>query len=917
MRFLLAALLSMLVCSTVSAQVVTGENLGPIPDGGLPGGIGGGNFGPPRDVTFNVTGRVGTVFTVFYVEFNVAHTWVGDLRVTLIAPNGVPHVLLSRTGAIMETSTGASADLVAGNTYRFSDTTATNWWTHVASNAATIPAITARTTIEGGAGVTAPAAVTSLDAAFASTPPNGIWTLRFEDGAATDTGNVTQAALFLGTSGSNRTVTTDADSGPGSLREAITNAGTGDLVSFASPFFDTPRTINLLTALPNITRAMAIQGPGAHLLTVRRADDVGDFRVFEINAGAATVGLSGMRISNGRTSGFGGGISSSSPLTLANAQVSGNRAGNAGGLDLFQAGATIVNSTISGNRSQFQAGGLWYEAGDQSRLQLLGSTVSDNQAGSFPGGIFNLASANNAAMEIVNSTVTGNRAAESEGGILTQTQVSASSSSVTLRNSIVAGNLPANFGAAANVGTATITSRGFNLSNNYDGVVTPLASDRTGDARLGPLALNGGTVPTHALLGGSLALDNGNGSAGLSLGAARGEPRTFDIASIANPIGGNGADIGAVEMQAIFVGNTSDIGAGSLGQAITDANANGAGLDDILFAEPFFISQARTINLASELPSIASALTINGPGANLLAVRRNAAADFRVFTIVGGLAHVGLSGMTIGDGRASFGGGVLTDSPLSLTNARLTGNTALPGSTGGGLFLAADGFINNSTIDGNTAVGGAAGLVYFGNSGRRLLIENSTVGFNTGGGVIGISSNGPAILEIISSSIANNSGAGLFAITQSTGTASQIQLRNSLVASNQPQNFQLQSVAGPATIVSRGFNLTNTSSAAFLNLPSDQNSAIAGLGPLTNNGGPTPSFALLPDSDALDGGNAEGGSSLTDQRGTGFLRSVDLPAISNMIGGDGTDIGAFEAQADPTPRPNLIFRNGFETIPPP
>ncbi|MEO8460478.1 MAG: choice-of-anchor Q domain-containing protein [Dokdonella sp.] len=906
-------LLALLLGAPVNAQVFTGGNLGPIPDGGLPGPNIGGNFGPPRDVTFNVTAATGTVSTVF-VQIEAVHTYVGDLRVTLIAPNGVPHILFSRTGATTETDFGVGADLIGGASYLFNDTYTTNWWTHVANNPATIPGTFARTTIEGGAGVTAPAAVTSLDAAFASTPPNGIWTLRFEDGATGDTGNVTNAVLQLVTSGGNRTVTTDADSGPGSLRQAIIDANASDLISFASPFFDTSRTINLLTALPTIDRAMAIQGPGAHHLTVRRADDAPDFRVFDINAGAATVSLSGMQISNARTSGFGGGVSSNSPLTLTSAHLSGNRAGNGGGLSLAFTSATIVNSTINGNRSQFQAGGIYRLAGGPSPLKIFGSTISNNEAGSFPGGILNLAAAADSAMEIVNSTVFGNRSPQSGGGISTQTQGTAQSSTVTLRNSLVADNSPDNFGAVANVGTATITSRGFNLSNNYNSVVTPLTSDRTGDARLGPLALNGGSVPTHALLGGSLALDNGNASAGLSLGGARGEPRTVDIASIANPNGGNGADIGAVEMQAIFVSNADDGGAGSLRQAITDANANGAGLDDILFAEPFFISSARTINLDSALPSIASALTISGPRADLLTVRRNAAADFRVFTIGGGVAHVGLSGMTISNGRDSFGGGVQSVSPLSLTNARLTGNTALPGSVGGGLYLdSADGRINNSAIDGNTATVGGAGINYFGDGGHRLVIENSTVGKNAGAGMFVTSENGQATAEVINSTIASNSSAGLFALTQGTGAGAQIQMRNNIVVDNAAQNFQVQSGAGPATIVSRGFNLTDTSSAAFLNLPSDQNNANAGLGPLVNNGGPTPSFALLASSNALDRGNAEGGSALTDQRGTSFLRSVDLPAIPNVLG-DGTDIGAFESQTLPG---DTIFASGFDASPPP
>jgi CSLREA domain-containing protein len=62
------------------------------------------------------------------------------------------------------------------------------------------------------------------------------------------------------------------------------------------------------------------------------------------------------------------------------------------------------------------------------------------------------------------------------------------------------------------------------------------------------------------------------------------------------------------------------------------------------------------------------------------------------------------------------------------------------------------------------------------------------------------------------------------------------------------------------------------------------------LGPLQNNGGPTQTRALLPGSPAIDKGTSSGLS--TDQRG--FHRPVDLPSTPNAMGGDGSDIGAFE-----------------------
>ena len=66
---------------------------------------------------------------------------------------------------------------------------------------------------------------------------------------------------------------------------------------------------------------------------------------------------------------------------------------------------------------------------------------------------------------------------------------------------------------------------------------------------------------------------------------------------------------------------------------------------------------------------------------------------------------------------------------------------------------------------------------------------------------------------------------------------------------------------------------------------------------LQDNGGSTLTIALLPDSPALDQATSvtiDGMTLTTDQRGVGFPRTFDDPAIANADGGDGTDIGAFE-----------------------
>jgi len=427
-----------------------------------------------RDVTFDVSGLDGTVDSVS-VEFSADHTWVGDLRVTLISPIGVPHLLFSRTGATTATSAGSGANLVPANTYRFSDSATVNWWDHVTPLPGDIPTVTARTTIEGGEGVSNPATATSLDDAFAATPPNGTWILRFEDGFSGDDGEVVSASLELTVQGVTRTVTASIDSGPGSLRDAITSAQPGDRIEFIPGIFESPTTIELQSALPTINQPIAIVGPGAELLTIRRADSAPDFRIFEFGGGDEQASASGLGISNGSTDDFGGGVLSFRPIVLSGVHIFGNFAATGGGLVAADQQVVLIDSTISGNLALGDAGGVFIvEGGPNSRL--IGVTLSGNRAGTAGGGLLatNI-DGDNDRLAIINSTIhqnqspsTGAIRAESkgEGGI-----------EIVLRNTIVSRNSPENFFLNPAAGQASISSDGFNLSTDYDGVVATLSTD--------------------------------------------------------------------------------------------------------------------------------------------------------------------------------------------------------------------------------------------------------------------------------------------------------------------------------------------------------------------------------------------------------------------------------------------------------
>ncbi len=192
---------SSLTLASQPAATFNGANMGAIPD--APTGNCWGAFVPtPRNVTFDVSGVSGPPTNV---ELSTTfggpnHTWVGDVRATLIAPNGASHIVFSRTGATTSGASGDSSDLAGP--YTFKDTAAgVNWWTAAANETtgtAPVPAGDYRTTGAGGAGQTNPAPVTNMTAAFGGVAnPTGTWTLRLEDGCAGDTGSISAATLNI------------------------------------------------------------------------------------------------------------------------------------------------------------------------------------------------------------------------------------------------------------------------------------------------------------------------------------------------------------------------------------------------------------------------------------------------------------------------------------------------------------------------------------------------------------------------------------------------------------------------------------------------------------------------------------------------------------------------------------------------
>jgi hypothetical protein len=361
------------------------------------------------------------------------------------------------------------------------------------------------------------------------------------------------------------TVTTTADSGAGSLREAVASANATidpDTIEFAIPTSGAGCTAGVCTITLTSGELAVNSTAAAGTLLITNSTGSGNLlisgnnasRVFFVNFGA-NLTISGVTITKGNGRGttvpslaaVGGGIvNNGGTLTLTNSTVSGNTTNQGGGI-YSNGTTTLTNSTVSGNTASSNGGGIFNNSGTTT---LTNSTVSGNMSRFF-GGI-----ENNAILNLTSVTVTQNKSPTTEEcpGCASGIQ---SNGKANLKNTIVAGNTTDNASAPLDFGGAIAAGSSFNLIGNGQGT-TGITNGTNGnqvgtsaspiDPRLAPLANNGGATQTHALLPDSPAIDKGN-SFTLTTDQ-RGFARPFDNPGITNATGGDGADIGAFEVQA-------------------------------------------------------------------------------------------------------------------------------------------------------------------------------------------------------------------------------------------------------------------------------------------------------------------------------------------------------------------------------
>ncbi len=753
-----------------------------------------------------------------------------------------------------------------------------------------------------------------------------------------------------------------ADSGLGSLRQTIAHANThpgADTITFDPAVFATPQTITMLGTEMAITDSATIIGPAA-ALTINAGAKSLHFTVF--GTGTLSVSISSMTLTNG-TSGRGGSIEIANEIvTLSKMTLSGNSAAGDGGAITIGAGAvvTIEDSTITGNSTKSSGEGGGINIDTMGKLTMLRCNLSGNTAGSNGGGIY---FSTGGTLVMVDCTVSGNKgntAASGQGG----GGIYLYNTTATIRNSTISGNLASHgggigvfgggttviqnstiaFNTATNIGggiirtsTAAVTVESTIVGNNsaptgpdVNGTIDTMNSSlvknfsgltiTTGtgnlfmvDAKLDSLTNNGGATLTHALLAGSPAINTGSNPANLT---------TDQRGSGFSRVDGSGIDIGAFETQLInfMVTNANDSGAGSLRQAVLNANSV-SGSDFVTF-DPAFFATPQVINITTGEIAISEGVSIVGPTAKLTINGNAASRIFNTSSAAAG-AGVNITVITLSGGAATTGGAITVgDEILTMTNCVVTGNSATTGgggidvtastgfvilqnctvsnntsNAGGGLRMSSGGslLIEGSTFSGNiTTVGNSGGGIRFGGTigAGGFLIRNSTftgnkTGFNGGG--VGFSTlTGTAVFQNCTFT-GNAAGVAAFGGGGGIGAnaAATISLESCIVSGNTSTQF------GPDLLntgtVNAKFCAIGSSAGVTTFNPDATTTALLGqplfLGPLADNGGPTLTHALLAGSPAVNNGSNPAGLT-NDQRGSGFARSAGQ-----------TDIGAFEVQS--------------------
>ena len=533
------------------------------------------------------------------------------------------------------------------------------------------------------------------------------------------------------------TVTSTADSGSGTLRQAVTMAVDGDEIVFAEYLNGAPI---MLEGQIFLTKNITITGNGMQqtrisgsrinrIFEVRRMATVTvrDLMLYDgitkLVGGAvrvrmgSTLNLMRVKIDGSEAQGAmasmgGGGISNAGTLRIDQSVITDNVAsgdsGSGGGI-LNEAGGqlTVMNTVIRGNVANRAGGGIEDASGSSTLTDVLNSTLNYNVVNNAPGNGGGIHLGGGSSMNVTGTMVAYNTAGAEGGGIWNAAGV------LTVSDSRITGNTAA--GNDADQGGGGLYNNGFGIIFVINGSM--INDNRaTGTSGSGGGILNG--IGARLEIISSTVSGNEANRAGGGIEDISGSSSIFSIVDsriVRNtvfeaPGNGGGVHIGGDGSLSVTGGSVSGNKAGAEGGGIWN-NQGTLSLTGTLVRN--------NVAMGDDADQGGGGLYNNGGGTIALD------GGVRVET-------------NVASGASGSGGGILNgvDATLTIMDSYVTGNTA--NRAGGGIEdisgMASMFTITNSMIDDNTVnfSPGNGGGVHIGGNGS-LMVSGGTVNGNTAG----------------------------------------------------------------------------------------------------------------------------------------------------------------------------------------
>jgi hypothetical protein len=525
-------------------------------------------------------------------------------------------------------------------------------------------------------------------------------------------------------------VTSTADAGAGSLRQAIIDAnanGAAGIIRLADG-----TTYTIASNLPTIVDA----GVGGTLQIICTGtsnaiiDGNNAHRPITMDPNSDLT-LSNITVQNGRaTANNGGGIYNlQGDLTISDCLITNNNAtggtpnGKGGGIfsraSYASASVLIQNSTVSGNSSQREGGGIFNGYG--ATMTIFSSTISGNSSLVNGAGLVNTRSS---MMTITSSTILGNTSSQNGGALAGYRNCT-----THISNSMISGNT-ANRGGAIFQNGCILTISSSTVTNN----------EATG-SRGGGIESRAAAVPGSA----SVLIQNS----------------TISLNSASTTGGGvfNDDNSTLTIVSSSFSGNTADKGGGIY-------NYRG----DLTLSNSIITNNQATDVFPN---GTGGGICNEGDGVGISVLIKNSSISGNTASLGGGISNSNSSFLTIssssisGNISSGQGGGLFnTGSDLIIQASSFTANQST--NEGGGIRitgLLAGGqnvLIQNTTISGNTCTNSFGGGIYHRNVGagvNNITLQHVTFSNNSGLGTGGFRNTGSASITLQNTIIANSTGA--------------------------------------------------------------------------------------------------------------------------------------------------------------